>query len=283
MRSRVVYIAWLTLREARRRRLMLAGVILGIAFLVLYGVAFHFLHADLLRNMSRGGAQARAAVHEVSSTFAMLGLYAVNFLVVMVSVLVSVDTISGEIASHSIQSIVTKPLSRWEVVLGKWLGYAFMVTVMVLVLAGGVILISWAVSGFVPNNLVPGLALMVMVGWVLVALTLLGGTLFSTLTNGVVVFMLFILAFMGGWTEQVGAALNNDTAVNIGIISSLFMPTEALWRRAAYLMQPASLVGMFNSPIVPSSVPSPAMVVYAALYGLLALAAAVWVFQRRDL
>jgi Cu-processing system permease protein len=173
-------------------------------------------------------------------------------------VLSSVDTISGEIASHSIQSIVTKPIARWEVLLGKWLGYALMVSAAVLFLAGGVLLISFLISGFVANNLISGLILMMMVGWVLLTLTLLFGTLFSTITNGVVVFMLFI-------------------------VSSLIMPTEALWRRAAALMQPSSLTGPFNSPFVSTSVPSPAMLVYAVIYAAVALGAAVWVFRQRDL
>ena len=279
----VPYIAWLTLREARRRRLLLVGLLLGLAFLLLYGLGFYFLHRDLLRASQAARGPGLLAAREMSTTFTMMGLYAVNFLVVMVTVLSSVDTISGEIASHSIQSIVTKPIARWQVLLGKWLGYALMIGATVLLLAGGVLVISFLISGFVANNLIPGLILMMMVGWVLLTLTLLGGTLFSTLTNGVVVFMLFILAFMGGWTEQVGAAIRNDTALNIGIVSSLLMPTEALWRRAAALMQPSSLTGPFNSPFVSISVPSPAMVIYAVIYAAAALCAAVWVFRQRDL
>ena len=281
---KVPYIAWLTFREARRRRLLLVGLVLGLAFLVLYGLGFYFLHRDILRaSQAEGNGPGPLAAREMSNTFTMMGLYAVNFLVVMVTVLSSVDTISGEIASHSIQSIVTKPLARWEVLLGKWLGYALMVSATVLFLAGGVLLISFLISGFVANNLIAGLILMMMVGWVLLTLTLLGGTLFSTITNGVLVFMLFILAFMGGWTEQVGAAIHNDTALNIGIVSSLIMPTEALWRRAAALMQPSSLTGLFNSPFISTSVPSPAMVIYAVIYATVALGVAVWVFQQRDL
>jgi ABC-type transport system involved in multi-copper enzyme maturation permease subunit len=280
---RVPYIAWLTFREARRRRLLLVGLLLGAAFLILYGVAFYFLYRDVWRANQGSGALGLIEIRELSSTFTMMGLYAVNFLVVMVTVLTSVDTISGEIASHSIQSIVTKPLARWEVVLGKWLGYALMVSATVLLLAGGVMLISFVISGFVPDNLVPSLLLMMMVGWVLLTLTILGGTLFSTITNGVVVFMLFILGFMGGWTEQIGAAISNQTAINIGIISSLLMPTEALWRLASSLMQPSSLTDIFNSPFVSRSVPSPAMVVYAVLYTIVALGGAAWVFQQRDL
>ncbi len=124
---------------------------------------------------------------------------------------------------------------------------------------------------------------MALEGWILLALTLLGGTLFSTLTNGVIVFMLFGLAFLGGWTEQVGSLLENETAVKIGIVSSLIMPTEALWRKAADLMQPTSVSVLLAGPFATASVPSAAMVAYAIIYGLAALAAAIYAFERRDL
>jgi ABC-type transport system involved in multi-copper enzyme maturation permease subunit len=276
---KLFFIAWLTFHEARRRRLLLVGVVLALAFLVLYGLAFYAIRQNLLTEVG----PRSLAVREMQTTFTMLGLYAVNFLVVMLSVLTSVDTVSGEIASHSIQSIVTKPLQRWQVLLGKWLGFALMVLAAVLLLGGGVVVIAWAISGFVPYNLVAGLMLMALEGWILVGLTLLGGTVFSTLTNGVMAFMLFGLAFLGGWTEQFGSLIQNQTAVRIGIVSSLIMPTEALWRMAANVMQPPSAASLLIGPFATGSTPSLAMLIYAVLYGAAALGGALYVFQRRDL
>ena len=95
--------------------------------------------------------------------------------------------------------------------------------------------------------------------------------------------MLYGLAFIGGWVEQIGSFLQNDTAVKIGIVCSLILPSEALWKRAAYEMQSA-LVGVFGaSPFNTSSVPSPIMIVYAVLYAGVILALSVRQFNRRDL
>jgi ABC-type transport system involved in multi-copper enzyme maturation permease subunit len=201
----------------------------------------------------------------------------------MVSVLASVDTISGEIATHSIQSVVTKPLRRWEVVLGKWLGFAAIIAASVLLLAGGVVLIGRVISGYAPPNLSQGIPLIILEGLIFLAVTLVGGTRLSTLANGVLAFGLFGLAFIGGWTEQIGSLVRNEAAVNVGIVSSLIIPTEALWKRAAFLMQPPSLSSLGVTPFSATSVPSPAMVLYAVVYGVVALAVAIYVFERRDL
>ncbi|MCC7355199.1 MAG: ABC transporter permease subunit [Anaerolineae bacterium] len=276
---RIPLIAWLTLQEARRRKLLWVGVVLGLAFLFLFGVGYYFMYRDISRQMGPNNLQMR----EVSNFFIMAGLYAANFLVVMVSVLASVDTISGEIASHSIQSVVTKPLRRWEVVLGKWVGFAAIVAGCVLFLGGGVVAIGWVISRHAPPNLLSGMGLMTLEGLILLTVTILGGTRLSTLANGVVAFMLFGLAFIGGWTEQIGSLIRNEAAVNVGIVSSLIIPTEALWKRAAYLMQPPALASLGITPFSATSVPSPAMIGYAILYTLVALTAALYLFERRDL
>jgi Cu-processing system permease protein len=77
--------------------------------------------------------------------------------------------------------------------------------------------------------------------------------------------------------------LQNATAVKVGIIASLIIPSESLWRRAAFEMQTpvAGLLGI--SPFGATSVPSPLMVAYAVFYLLVTLSLAVRTFTHRDL
>jgi ABC-type transport system involved in multi-copper enzyme maturation permease subunit len=206
----------------------------------------------------------------------------VHFLTVMLAIFASVDSVAGEISSHTIQALLTRPLRRWQVLLGKWLGYALMLGLFLGLLGVGVVLVNRALTGYAPPNPLQGLALLVLEALVLVALSLLGGTRLSTLTNGVALFLLYGLAFIGAWVEQIGALLQSDAAVRVGVVSSLLLPVEALWRRAAYLMQPP-LSNSMPTPFSVSSVPSEAMVLYAVLYGLAALALAMRSFGRRDL
>lgn len=275
----VLTIAGLTFLEARRRRLLWTVALLGLAFLVLFAIGFFIIH----REMSREAGNNLGDLFEATDFFLLAGLYVVNFLMIMLAVLTSVDTIAGEISSGTIHTIVTKPLRRWEVVVGKWLGFAAMLIAFTVIMSAGTIVIIWAITGYAPNNPVQGITLMVVEGLVLLTLSILGGTRLSTLTNGVVVFMLYGLAFIAGWIEQIGAVLHNESAVNIGIIASLIMPSEAMWKRAAYLMEPPFLRSIGVHPFAAVSAPSPAMVVYTLLYIGVALAAALYCFQHRDL
>ena len=225
-------IARLTLREAARRKILWAALILGLAFLALYGVGVYFIQREIVRERA-----AANFIGEMYNFLAMAGLYVVNFLVVMMTVLTSVDTLAGEIASGTMQAVATKPLRRFEIVLGKWLGFAAMLAVYVALMGGGVAALTFALTGFSVPGLAGGLALMLLEGLTLLSVCILGGTLLSTLANGVLAFGLYGLAFIGGWIEQIGSLLQNEAAVNIGIVSSLLMPSEALWKRAAFQMQ----------------------------------------------
>ncbi len=271
-------IARLTLKETQRRRILWIGLIMGLAFLTLFGTGFHFIYQEF---------QAEGNPQDATFAFTFLtlaGLYVSNFLIIMLSVLISVSTISGEIDTHTIDTLITKPIRRWEVVLGKWLGFAFMILVGVLLLPGGILLFVYLRSGFSMLNVPAGLAFMYLEGLIIMTVSIAGGTRLSTLANGALAFMLYGVAFIGGWVEQIGALLRNETAVDLGILSSLILPSEIMWKKASTMFQPNVMSGMeFAGPFSVVSQPSNAMVVYAIFYVVIFLLAALWSFSRRDL
>ncbi|MGH9445398.1 MAG: ABC transporter permease, partial [Terriglobia bacterium] len=193
------------------------------------------------------------------------------------------DVLSGEIASGTIQAVATKPVTRWEVLLGKWLGIVGMMTVYIVIMVGGVTCVAYLLSGATPLHLLRGAFLIWLEGIVLLNVTLLSGTTFSTLTNGVLVLGLYALAFLGGWIEQAGAITDSPRAVEVGVIASMIMPSESLWRRAAFEMQSPVVGALSMSPFSNASVPSLAMIGYSAVYLAIALVLALRCFSARDL
>jgi ABC-2 type transport system permease protein len=280
----VMTLAWLTFQEARRRSMVLVAVVLGAGFLLLFGVGL----AAVVHNQAAhsGGASGAADVIGgglVFNLLTMAGLYVVHFLAIMLAIVATVDAVSGEIGSHTIQSLVTKPLRRWQVIAGKWLGYVAMLLLFTAALCVGVLLESRFIAGYVPPNPVPGVLLILVQVAVLVSLSLLCGVYASTLANGVILFMLYGLAFIGSWVEQIGTFFQSSATSDIGVISSLLLPVEALWRLAAYLMQPPALQTFNVSPFSLGAVPSAAMVLYAVVYIAVLLLLAMRAFSVRDL
>lgn len=279
-------LAKLTFREAMRRRIMLAGLLLGISFLIIFTIGFHYILAQIRIELDAempSQGMARLANAEIMNGFEIMGLYAVAFLSIAMAALLGADTLAGEINSGTIQTIVTKPIRRSDVVLGKWLGFAGLLGLYLLLMAGGVVLSVFLQTGYTPDNLARGLSLIYLEALVVMTITLLCSSAFPALATGGIVFGLYGLAFIGGWIEQFGAVFENQTAIKIGIITSLIIPSEALWRRAAFEMQSPFASALGVSPFGTLSVPSVLMIVYAVLYLIATLILAVRVFQKRDL
>jgi ABC-type transport system involved in multi-copper enzyme maturation permease subunit len=278
-------IARMTFREAIRRRIVLTGLILGLIFLLIFSIGFRMIYSAIMIEASEGGGNAMSRVFqaEASNFLLMAGLYAVAFLSVAMGALLSADTLAGEISSGTIQTIVTKPLRRSDVVIGKWLGFAGLLGLYSLLMSGGTVLSVYLQSGYLPDNLLAGLSLIYLEALVVMTVALACSSAMPALATGGLVFGLYGLAFIGGWIEQIGAIFRNETAVQVGIVSSLIIPTEALWRRATYMMQSPLSSALQMTPFATVSAPSVLMVAYALVYLLVMLWAAVNTFQRRDI
>jgi ABC-type transport system involved in multi-copper enzyme maturation permease subunit len=273
-------IARLTWLETRRRRIALAALVCGLVFLTVFASAMYFGF--------RAAAAAEGAVDAVgmrvaATVLTVAGLYVVNFLVVAVAILLPIDSLSGEISSGVIQTLASKPVDRAAIVVGKWLAYLGMTAAYLALLGGGVVLsMRWLADYQAPAVLGP-MALMLLGAAVMLSITIAGGVRLSTITNGIVAFGFYGVAFIAGWMEQILSLFGNSTARHVGTVVSLLSPADAMWRRAAYEMQPVTAVIFQAGPFGVASVPSAAMIAWAALFVVLVLALAVWLFRRRPL
>lgn len=283
--SAIFVVARMTFVQAVRRRIVLTGLLLGLCFLAIFTIGFHMINTGSITSLAAVGSKGIQHIldTEKSSGLFLAGLYAVTFLAIAMAALLGADTLAGEINSGTIQVIVTKPIRRSDVVFGKWLGFSGLLGLYLLLLAGGTTLSILVQSGYVAPHLFAGLALIYLESLLILSISMLCSSRFSALATGGVVFGLYGLGFIGGWIEQIGAVLQSQTAVQVGILTSLIIPSESLWRRAAYEMQ-SPLSGLLGiSPFGATSVPSLLMVAYAVVYLLVILALTVRVFQKRDL
>ncbi len=122
MGDRILAIAGNTLRESIRNKILYA--ILAFALFV---IGLTYFIADL-------------SVGEFTRIIADVGLACIHVFGVIMAVFIGITLISQEVERRTIYLILSKPVPRWEFVLGKVLGLcgtlAFVTTVMALVLFG---------------------------------------------------------------------------------------------------------------------------------------------------
>jgi len=295
----VLVVARWTVLEARRRRLLLAGVILSVAFVALFAVGFALLYQDQQRALVEegqalggGGPAAREELLAISTILVVLGLYGVQFLAALLGLFLGVASVSPEIDSGALHAVLARPLSRLEYLLGRFLALAGLLTAYVVVMSGSLLLIARIVAGYQPGDVTRVVGLMVLQVLILLAVSLLGSTVLPTLANGVVMLVLFGLAWLGGIIGFVGTIPpGNELLANLGTAVSLLLPADAVWRGASFHVLPPSFLvasSFANGEEVgipfASTVPlAPAMLAWALAYPVACLTLAAAAFRRRDL
>ena len=276
-------IASLTFKEAVRRRIAFASFILGIGFLLIFSVGFHFITAEFV-TMQAEKQTGTLYIQQMYNFLHLAAMYATNFLAIATAALITADTLAGEINTGTIQTLLAKPIRRYQVVFGKWLGNVGLLAAYILLMAGGSSLSIYLQSGYMAPNLALGIFFQFFNSVLIMTITIGLSSRMSTLAAGGTIFGLFGLAFIGGWVERIGYAANNQTAINVGILSSLLMPSESVWNLAAIRMT-SPLVNALGpaSPFSFGVSPSIWMVAYTVLYMLGFLYYSVRVFSSRDL
>ncbi|HKW00287.1 MAG TPA: ABC transporter permease subunit [Vicinamibacterales bacterium] len=274
----VITVAHLTLVEARRRRIVLAGAVCALAFLTVFTVAVTFAYREMSADKSVSFIERQGTLTAIK----LVGFMAANFLSVIFAILLPVDTLSGEIDSGVIQTIASKPISRAQIVLGKWAGHLLLALAYLLILSTGILVVIGVVGGLPPTGVTRALPLLMLEITLALTVSVAGGARFSTVTNAITAVGFYGVAFIGGFVEQIGGFTGISSMRTIGILVSLVSPADSMWRLAAHHMEPeiARSTGMLA---LGASVPSALMVWWAAGFTVAALIYAIRTFRRRAL
>jgi Cu-processing system permease protein len=285
MRLHALTIARFTIHEAISRRLVLSAAILSLIFVGLYALGFSFVFANA-RPMAQGSATPND-VATAGTILTVLGLYAVHFLSSFVALFLTVGAISSEIDSGTLHAVLARPIRRADVVIGRWLAYAGLISLYVVTMGGLILTLAWLISGYQAFDPLRALGLMALGAILLLTVSLLGSTLFSTLANGVIAFTLFGLAWLGGIIEFTGGIVQNPAMVNLGIVISLLVPSDAVWKAASFYAQSPLFLALGGTrgqaPFIGSVPPTAPMMLWASAYLVVVLLLAVRSFSRRDL
>lgn len=287
----VLLIAELSLREATRKRLVSVLLVLSALFLGFFLFGVYRLELTLDQRSVDAGLDGRSPTGAANLPVmfsALFGMYLVYFLGSLMGVLSTVGAVSGDIENGVMQSVIARPVSRAQLVAGRWLGFTAVNVAYVALLAAGLLGGVRLITGYTPPEALPAAALLLLAVTVLTSLTVLGSTLFTTLANGIGVFVLYGVGFTGGILSAIGTLADTPTLTTLGRVANALMPTNALWLGASYHLQPEIMrqVGEVSRGANPftSSVPvDPLLVVWAAALAGLGLAGAMWRFSRRDL
>jgi len=257
MSARILHIATNTFREAVRDR-------------VLYNlIAF----ALLLSGASILVGQISIDIERL--VVINLGLTAVSLFGIVIAIFIGIGLVSKEIEKRTLYTVLSRPVRRWEFIVGKYFGLAGTLVVNTFFMAIGVFAALLYVSHkFVGSDASVFVALyfIILEFLVICSLSLLFSSFSSPLLSAVFTFSLFVIgSFAGDLRGFAGMAQGITRWLALGM---------------SYLVPNLSAFNVITSVAHGQSVPAQLILqntLYAIFYSGMALSGAVLIFERRNL
>ncbi|WP_040337024.1 ABC transporter permease [Candidatus Blastococcus massiliensis] len=241
MTARVVLtIAGLTLREASRRRVLLALGALTVVLLALSGWGFSRFAAESGGTLTSGEARLTASI------LLNLVMFGYSLIAALGTAFLAGPTLSGETESGIALAVLARPIRRSSFLLGKWLGLVVFGSGYVVLAGLAQILVVRATVDYWPPDPATALALLAAQTTVLLTLAVLLSTVISPMASGVVSVGLFCTTWVAGVVGGIGAALDNDAVARVGSVSRMLLPTDGLWRGAMNAFQDPTALLQFG-------------------------------------
>jgi len=279
----VLTIARLTILEASRRKLLLALGVLTLAVIML--TSWGFSRLPTMNNVTPAEVRLAASQLTILMAFMFSGVLALG------STLVAAPSIASDIESGIALAILPRPIRRSQLLMGKWLGLAGLVTLYAVGSGLLELLGIWIGTNYLPPNPIASIAFVAAEGIILMTLALLLSTRLSPMTGGVIALVLFFVAWIGGIALAIGITFDNQTIKAIGIGSRLLIPTDGLWHGAIYYLEPSDFLAAARvagraragNPFFADSPLPWQYLLFVVGWGLAVLGLANWSFAKRDL
>ena len=280
--SAVLTIASLTVREAVRRRLVAAFVLISVVLVGLSSWGFY--------KLSHGGftsGESNAALPGALILF----MFMFSFVLALSASAIAAPAVSGEIDSGVLLTMVARPIRRSDVLLGKWLGLTGLLAAYTVLVCGLLVAVVYWATGYVAPDPAAAAAYLLAEGVVLLTLVLLLSTRLPTLAAGVIGIALFGIAWLAGVVGSLGTVFKIGALHTASVFSQYLLPTDGLWRGTIYYLEPSWWVGQQLSvapeaqgdPFLARSAPTWPYLAWAGIWLLLVLVLGLVSFERREL
>ncbi len=204
-----------------------------------------------------------------------LGLSAMLLFGVFIAIFVGVGLVYKEIERRTIYAIFSKPVSRGEFIIGKYLGLCLTLLVNVVLMGAGVSLALLYVNrGWEPLALSiwPAILLIYFELMILTGVALLFSSFSSPALSALLTFFVFVIGHFSSDLKGLGTSLGSTTA--------------RLFFRTIYYLLPNLANYSFITPAAHGQIPSTTnligAVLYALMYIMVILATTTLVFSRRN-
>lgn len=200
-----------------------------------------------------------------------LGLGSINFFGVLIAIFVGIGLVSKEIEKKTIYTIVSKPVARYQFLLGKYLGLTITLLVNTVVMAAGLLFVLYAQAVPVDGLLFKALGLIFVEFMIITAIALLFSTFTSATLSAIFTLAMYVIGHLTADLKVFGEKMDE---VGRGVLNGLYYLLPNLER--------FNLKGNVTHHIEVPGTDLLLIAAYGMTYVALLLVASSLIFHRRD-
>jgi ABC-type transport system involved in multi-copper enzyme maturation permease subunit len=283
----VLVIARLTLQEAASRKLIRVLVILVLASVGLTAWGFNALVESARAD---GIPELQIAVVGAWPVL-VITAFMFSFVLAMTAGFLAAPAIAGDIESGIAQAMLARPIRRADVIVGRWLGLAVVISGYAVVSGLLEIAVVTAIGGLGPPQPFVAVGYLAFEALLMLTFALLLSTRLSAVAAGAVTVVAFGLTWIAGVIGSVARALDADAVAAALDLSRAILPVDALWQGVRWGLQPpiAAILGsgefgtaLEANPFFAPSAPTLLAVAGSVVWVAAVLGLAIVSFDRRE-
>ncbi len=200
-----------------------------------------------------------------------VGLGSINIFGVLIAIFVGIGLVNKEIEKKTIYTIVSKPVARYQFLVGKYLGLTITLFVNTLIMAGGLLLVLVAQEVPIDGMLFKALGLIFIEFMVITAVALLCSTFTSATLSAIFTLAAYVIGHLTADLKTFGAKMGEGGQM---LLNGLYYVLPNLER--------FNLKGHVIHHLEVSGSDLLLIVAYGLIYVTFLLVSASIIFQRRD-
>ena len=252
--QRIVVVAGNTFRETIRDKILYNLVLFAILL----------IGASVLLGTLTIGEQARI-VND-------LGLAAINLVSVIIAIFVGIGLVTKEIERRTIYTILARPITRVQFILGKYLGLAFIVIVNIAIMFAMFVATLWLTGSAVHGSLFQVVELIIVETLLVMAMALFFSTFSSSILSATMALGLYVIGHLT--TDLKSIAEKSHSQLTEAVLTAVYYVCPNL--------EMLNIKGQGASGVLMEMWYQATATAYGLLYAGLLLTGACLIFQRRD-
>ncbi|MEK7871317.1 MAG: ABC transporter permease [Nitrospirota bacterium] len=211
-------------------------------------------------------------IGEQSKIIMDIGLASINIFGILIAIFVGIGLVSKEIEKKTIYTIISKPIYRYQFLLGKYLGLLITLFVNTSIMVTGFFGVLILMTYNITPDMIKAILLIFVELMVVTAVAIMFSTFTTSLLSAIFTISIYIIGHLLGDLKAFAAKLGN--------------PVITFLLDALYYILPNLENFNIKGEVVHNIALDPSFIVMSVLYGLLYISmilfSSVIIFQRRD-